>query len=251
MLDRKYDPTKPYHFVRYGRMSDPKQNKRSPEQQFTTIDEVRKRCGYPWHYVAEYRDDGVSGRYIGKRAGFQRMLRDIETHRITVDLIAVDTYERLGRAEEIAEIRRKLFTSYGVLVVTADNNFADPTGILGKAVGLVESIRSTEDTRIKRHNVIRGKKDAARLRRWPGGPPPFGYQLKSVIDQSGPEPTVYQVFELDQRKAAAMRMAYQRAYESHFSITRWKSAFTKTGHDASLWAWQGSPVRRRFAGSRF
>lgn len=38
---------------------------------------------------------------------------------------------------------------------------------------------------------------------------------------------------------------------SHFSITRWKLAFTKTGFDGFLCAWQGSPGRRRFAGSRF
>ena len=220
MLDRKYDPTKPYYFIKYGRMSDPKQNKRSPEQQFATIDEVRKRCGYPWHCVGDYRDDGVSGRYVAKRAGLQRMLRDIESHQITIDLIAVDTYERLGRAEEIAEIRRRLFTDYGVLVVTSDNNFADPTGIIGKAVGLVESIRSTEDTRIKRHNVIRGKKDAARLRHWPGGPAPFGYRLTRVIDESGAGPTVYQVLEPEPREAAAMRMAFQRAFETGEGTTR-------------------------------
>ena len=41
------------------------------------------------------------------------------------------------------------------------------------------------------------------------------------------------------------------AAQGHFSKTRWKSAFTKNEHDASLCAWQGRPVRRRFAGSRF
>src|SRR5262245_26465850 len=161
-------------------MSDPRQNPRSPDQQFETIDTTRGRCGYPWVRVAAYRDDGISGRYIAKRPGLQRMLLEIETGRLAVDLIAVDTLERLGRADEIAEIRRKLFVEHGVLVVTADTSFADPTGPTGKALSLVESLRSTEEGRVKGHNVKRGKKDAAGLKRWPGGPPPLGFQLRRV-----------------------------------------------------------------------
>ena len=195
MLERKYDPTSPYRYVTYGRMSDPKQNKRSPDQQFNTISETLARCGYPWVCVGSYRDDGISGRYLRKRPGLQRLLRDVEAGLLQVDLIAVDTLERLGRVDEIAELRRKLFVEHGVLVVAADNHFADPTGVVGKAVGLVENIRSTEDGRIKAHNVVRGKKDAARLKRWPGGPPPFGLRLQPVVDESVSPPDVYNVLE--------------------------------------------------------
>jgi DNA invertase Pin-like site-specific DNA recombinase len=168
----KSNPTLAYRYARYGRMSDPKQNKRSPDQPFATIQETISHCGYPWQCVATYRDDGISGRYIRKRFDFQRMLRDIEARLIQIDLIVVDTMERLGRADEIAELRRKLLVEHGVLVVAADNGFSDPTGVVGKAVAMVEQIRSTENTRISRHNVIRGKKDAARLGRWPGGQRP-------------------------------------------------------------------------------
>jgi hypothetical protein len=58
-------------------MSDPKQNKRSPDQQFATIEETITRCGHPWRHVRDYRDDGVSGRYLRKRPGLQRLLRDV------------------------------------------------------------------------------------------------------------------------------------------------------------------------------
>jgi DNA invertase Pin-like site-specific DNA recombinase len=125
MLERRYDPTLPYRFAGYGRMSDRTQNKRSPDQQFNTIHETIARCGYPWVSVRTYRDDGISGRYIRKRPGLQQMLRDIETGLLVVDLIVVDTLERLGRADEIAEVRRKLFVEHGILVVAADNHFAD------------------------------------------------------------------------------------------------------------------------------
>lgn len=220
MLDRKYDPQQPYRFAEYGRMSDHKQNKRSPDQQFATIRETLQRSGYRWSCVKTYRDDGISGRYLRRRPGLQHMLRDIEVGLITIDLIAVDTLERLGRADEIAELRRKLFVEHGVLVVAADNNFCDPTGVVGKAVGMAEQMRSTENTRVSRHNVIRGKKDAARLGRWPGGPAPFGQKLMPIVDDSVSPPEIYNVLEPEPREAAALKLAFERAAATGEGDTR-------------------------------
>jgi DNA invertase Pin-like site-specific DNA recombinase len=234
MLDRKYDPAQRYRFACYGRMSDPKQNKRSPDQQFATIRETVTRGGWSWVCVATYRDDGVSGRYLRKRPGLQRLLRDIEAGLLQVDLIAVDTLERLGRAEEIGELRRRLAVEYGVLVVAADNHFADPTGVVGKAVGLVENIRSTEDGRIKAHNVVRGKKDAARRKRWPGGPPPFGRRLKRVVDDSASPAEFYSVLEFEPRQAAALRLAFERAAETGEGsqrLSQWWNASAEIPND--------------------
>src|SRR5439155_747590 len=98
MVVRTYDPRRPYRIAMYGRMSDPNQNPRSPDQQFATCEEVMRRRGYPWRRVAAYRDDGVSGRYVRRRPQYQRMLRDIEAGLITTDLIVVDTLERPGPA---------------------------------------------------------------------------------------------------------------------------------------------------------
>jgi DNA invertase Pin-like site-specific DNA recombinase len=234
MLERTYNPTRPYHYALYGRMSDPKQNRRSPDQQFNTISETIARCGYPWVCVSTYRDDGISGRYIRKRPGLQQMLLDIEIGRLTIDLIAVDTLERLGRADEIAELRRKLFVEYGILVVAADNHFADPTGVVGKAVGLVENIRSTEDGRIKSHNVVRGKKDAARLKRWPGGPAPFGFRLKPVVNEAASPPEVHNVLEPEPRAAAALALAFARAAETgegDLRLAQWWNASLEIPED--------------------
>lgn len=229
MLIRKYDPMQPYRYLRYGRMSDPRQNPRSPDQQFETIEDLRTRLGYPWVQVKTYRDDGISGRYSKKRPAFQSMLRDIEIGLVTADLIAVDTLERLGRIEELPELRRKLFADHGILVVTADSNFADPTGPTGKALGLVENIRSTEEGRVKAHNVVRGKKDAAKLKWWPGGPPPLGFKLKAVVDESVTPPRMHSVLEPIPAHIAAVRLAFTRADES--------------GHGALRMAqwWNGSP----------
>jgi DNA invertase Pin-like site-specific DNA recombinase len=224
MLDRSYNPTLSYRFVAYGRMSNPQQNKRSPDQQFDTIRETAARCGYPWVCVRTYRDDGISGRYIRKRPGLQQMLRDIEAGLLQVNLIAVDTLERLGRADQITELRRKLLDEHDIMVVAADNQFADPTGVVGKAVGLVENIRSTEDGRIKAHNVVRGKKDAARLKRWPGGPPPFGFRLRRVVNEAVSPAEVYNILEHEPRAAASLALAFTRAAETgegDLRLTQW------------------------------
>jgi DNA invertase Pin-like site-specific DNA recombinase len=220
MLNRKYDPMQPYRYLRYGRMSDPKQNPRSPDQQFDTVETTRTRLSYPWVHVKTYRDDGISGRFMRKRTGLQDMLRDIEVGLVRVDLIAVDTLERLGRADEIAELRRKLLTEYGILVVTADSNFADPTGVTGQALGLVENIRATEDGRVKAHNVIRGKKDAAELKWWPGGPPPLGFTLKPVLEESATARRMHSVLEPVPAHVAAVRLAFARADETGHGALR-------------------------------
>ncbi len=212
MLIRKYDPTLSYRDVRYGRMSSERQNPRSPDQQLDTIETTRDRLRYPWVNLKMYRDDGISGRYMRKRTGLQEMLRDIEVGLVQPDLIVVDTLERLGRADEIAELRRKLANDYGILVVTADTGFADPTGVTGKALGLVENIRATEDGRIKAHNVIRGKKDAARLGHWPGGPPPLGFRLRVVTAASGAR--THSVLEPVPAHIPAVRLAFARSDET-------------------------------------
>src|SRR5206468_1023802 len=116
-----------------------------------------------------------------KRPDFQRMLREIRTEAIHVDAILVDTFERFGRAEELATLRRELYKQHGVLVLTADSQFADPTSATGQVMAAFECLRATEENRVKAHNVLRGKRDAARQGHWPGGLPPFGYKLESVM----------------------------------------------------------------------
>ena len=83
----------------------------------------------------------------------------------------------------MAEIRRELAVRHGVYLLTADSNFADPNSVAGKALSAVEGIRSTEDTRVKSHNVSRGKRDAAQEGSWPGGPVPFGLKLETVLKE--------------------------------------------------------------------
>jgi site-specific DNA recombinase len=228
MLKLQFDANQPLRFARYGRMSSDKQNPRSPDQQFDTIESTKKRCGYPWQHVADYRDDAKKGLFVRKRPALQRMLTDIRTKRIKIDAILVDTYERFGRADEMGEIRRDLFVTHGVVVLTADSNFTDPNSVSGQALTAVETIRAKEDTRVKAHNVLRGKRDTAHQRHWPGGSPPFGYRLETVLKEvKGRQEVDYSRLVPDPESAWIIKLLYAKAKESGWGrsrLTKWLNA---------------------------
>ena len=182
MLIRKFDPNQPYTVVIYARMSDKKQNDRSPDQQIAEIRRTLKKLKLNWKVMLVYRDDGKKGAFIRKRPQFFRMLTDIYSGAIKVDLILVDTTERFARASEMNAIREKLWNEYGVLLLTANNNFASPLTPEGKIYAAVEAMRSTEENRIKAHHVLRAKRDTIEQGYWPGGKPPRGLVLRKVIE---------------------------------------------------------------------
>ena len=137
MLKRNFDPHKPYKAVLYLRMSDPGQNPRSPDQQEAEIRRVLRNLRYPWQILKSYRDDAIKGALIRRRAGLQQMLREVKTGTMPADLILVDTSERFGRADELRDIRRQLRRKCGVLILSAHNQFCDPTTPPGQGIGVV------------------------------------------------------------------------------------------------------------------
>jgi site-specific DNA recombinase len=202
-------------------MSSDEQNPRSPQQQRDTIEVTLKRLGYPWLVIGAYTDESVSGRYVRRRPGFQQMLHDIRTEAVKADAILVDTFERFGRAEELAALRQEVHQRHGVLVLTADTQFTEPTSIPGKALAAFESLRSTEDNRIKAHNVLRGKPDAARQGHWPGGPPPFGYRLKSaMVGRHGRQEVDHCILVPDPETAWIIQLVFELACTKGLGCTR-------------------------------
>jgi DNA invertase Pin-like site-specific DNA recombinase len=163
-------------------MSGDKQNPRSPDQQYTSIDEVLTRLGHPWRHLRDYRDDAISGKYMMRRKGFVSMLADIRSEEVRPDVVAVDNIERLGRNDEIPAVRKELLRKHGILVLTADTSFGDPTAPQGEFHSVYESFRAKDANRIKSLEVTRGKKDSIMNDGfWPGGPAPFGYRLEAVM----------------------------------------------------------------------
>jgi hypothetical protein len=116
------------------------------------------------------------------------MLREIRTGVQQVDAILVDTWERFGRADELSGVRDELWRKHGVIVLTANSRFSDPTSESGKVVGMFEQARATTINDIKAHDVFRGKVDMALRKRWPGAHPPIGKRLsKRVVNENGRE----------------------------------------------------------------
>ena len=120
MINIRFDPRLPYKAVIYVRMSDPRQNARSPDQQIAEIKCRIELFGYPWTIVRVYRDDAISGRLVQKRKAFRKMLGDLKTGAVAADLILVDTFQRYGRAKELAAIRDDLQDLHGVILLTAN-----------------------------------------------------------------------------------------------------------------------------------
>ncbi len=177
-LYRPFDPKEARNVVLYTRMSTDQQNKRSPAQQKTVVNETLRRMQYPWTVIKCYIDSGKSGRRVRNRPQYNRMLSELKAGLVDAKFILVDTIERFGRIEDLDSVRRELYQRHGIVVLSADRYFDDPNSPQGRAATMMESFRATEDSRIKRHNVIRGKRDAISQGFWPGGPVPFGYALK-------------------------------------------------------------------------
>jgi site-specific DNA recombinase len=221
MLKREFDPKRQYYVVIYVRMSSDRQNPRSPEQQMDEIKRRLKALGYNWTVVNIYRDDGITGRLLRKRPGFQTMLRELKTGVVVADLILVDTLERWGRVEELSILRKELFERHGILVLTADSNFADPNTPQGKALGMFETMRASDEGRIKAHNVSRGKRDAALLKHWPGGAPPMGYMLRSVMKlENGRDVVDYSILVPDPETRWIIELLFATAEERSHGTTR-------------------------------
>jgi len=221
VLKTSFDQTLSYLVVVYLRMSSDLQNKRSPDQQLAEIQRCLKALRLKWKIVKVYRDDAKSGRFIHKRTSYRQMLQEIKTGAIKADLILVDTLERFGRVEELPTIRKELFEKHGVLVLTADTSFADPNTPQGKAMGMVEAMRATEHGRILGHNVLRGKRDAAKQKHWPGGPPPFGYMLRSVMKNvNGRQEVDYCVLVPNPETNWIVKILFEKAYATGWGQTK-------------------------------
>jgi DNA invertase Pin-like site-specific DNA recombinase len=221
MLKRRIDLSKAIDVALYGRMSSEEQNPRSPDQQFDDIGRTMHRLNRPWHILAKYRDDAISGRLVTKRSGLMQLVSDIESGRLKVQAILVHTYERWGRDEELDTLRRRLWKKYQVLLLTADSEFCDPTTPAGRALSQMEQTRAIEANNTKALDVLRGKWDAAMQKHWPGGPPPFGMKLKYIMNAETGRPEVdYAILEIDPDSSWIIVLIYRIANRFEYGTTR-------------------------------
>ena len=251
MLKRKFDPHKPYKAVVYLRMSDDKQNPRSPDQQDAEIRRCLAILKYPWQILKAYRDDALKGALIRRRPAFQSMLQEIRSGVVQPDLILLDTTERIGRADEIQQIRKQLWEQDGVLILDARSNFCDPTTPQGKAYASFEAMRATQENEVKAHQVVRAKRDLVQRKFWPGGPRPFGFKLVPVtVDVNGVQSVEGSVLERLAQEDWIIARLFQRDSKRATARPGWHvssmnvATFPRSSNRSTVRPWATGSIRR-------
>lgn len=174
---RTFDRAAANRYAMYGRVSTDIQNPRSNEQQFQTGRDTVRRNSLPWIELKVYSDTAVSGQLTSRRPGLQQLMDDVESGRLEIEVLLVDTMERLSRTDDIHQLRA-FFAKHGIVIVTAESDLRDPTTSDGELISMIDSWRGKRENVVKSHMVRRGKRDAVRLKHWPGGPVPLGYRLE-------------------------------------------------------------------------
>lgn len=221
MIKHEINFHSPLKFVMYARMSSEMQNQRSPDQQYDSILREIQSRGFPWSELARFRDDAMTGRTITGRPELMAMRDKIIRKEIQPDLILVDTLERLGRTDDLPAFRDQLQKRHGVIVLTADTGFHDPTSAMGKMMANFEQFRATSANELRAHDVHRGKRDAVLQKQWVGGKPPFGYRLKNVMKwEGGIESIAHRVLEPDPVQAPVIRKLFSKVAETGWGSSR-------------------------------
>ena len=128
--------------------------------------------------AGEYCDAGRSGKSIGGRPEFMRMLDDISTMKDEVDYVLVFKLSRFGR--NAADVLNSLqyIQDYGVNLISVEDGI-DSSKDSGKLTITVLSAVAE----IERENILvqtmEGRNQKAREGKWNGGFAPYGYKLEN------------------------------------------------------------------------
>ncbi len=140
-------------------------------------EKLRRYADFQNMYIAgEYCDEGKSGKNIGGRPDFQRMLSDIESGKDHIDYVLVFKLSRFGRnaADVLGTLQQ--MQDYGVNLICVEDGI-DSSKDSGK---LMISVLSAV-AEIERENILvqtmEGRKQKAREGKWNGGFAPYGYKL--------------------------------------------------------------------------
>ena len=145
-----------------------------------------------------YSDEGCSGKNIGGRPEFQRMLSDIESGKDRVDYVLVFKLSRFGRNAADVLSSLQIMQDYGANLICVEDGI-DSSKDSGK---LMISVLSAV-AEIERENILvqtmEGRKQKAREGKWNGGFAPYGYyldkgELKIAEDEAEAIRVIYDKF---------------------------------------------------------
>ncbi len=142
-------------------------------------EKLRKYAEYQeMHIAGEYSDEGKSGKNIGGRLEFQRMLSDIASGKDSIDYVLVFKLSRFGRNAADVLSSLQIMQDYGANLICVEDGI-DSSKDSGK---LMISVLSAV-AEIERENILvqtmEGRKQKAREGKWNGGFAPYGYYLEN------------------------------------------------------------------------
>ncbi len=162
-------------------------------------EKLRKYAEYQdMHIAGEYTDEGKSGKNIGGRPDFQKMLDDIASGKDNIDFVLVFKLSRFGRNAADVLSSLQIMQDYGVNLICVEDGI-DSSKDSGK---LMISVLSAV-AEIERENILvqtmEGRKQKAREGKWNGGFAPYGYylekgELKIAEDEADAIRVIYDKF---------------------------------------------------------
>lgn len=166
----------------YGRYSSDMQTEASIDAQFRAVREYA--AAHNIQIIGSYTDEAISGKgaATAKRAGYQKMLRDIKKGRVS--LVLVHKYDRIARSlAEHVNLEMKLNES-GVRLVAVAQEIGG--GSEGKIVKTLLWAMSEYYIDNLAGEIRKGMKELALKGQFTGGVPLFGYDIidkKFVVNE--------------------------------------------------------------------
>lgn len=161
----------------YIRVSTDDQVELSPESQLSVIRDYAKREGYVLPDEFIFMDEGISGRSVGKRDAFIRMIATAKQPEKPFDAILLWTFSRFARNQEESVVYKSLLRKkLGIDVISVSEPLAE--GVYGSLIErIIEwmdeyySIRLSDE--VKRSMTVKARKGELQ------STPSFGYRVEN------------------------------------------------------------------------
>jgi site-specific DNA recombinase len=158
--------------------------------------------------IREYVDEAESAT-TDQRPQFQEMIAECKKDTCDADCVIVWKLSRFARNRFDSTAYKKLLSRKGIRVISVSEPIDDsPEGMVLE--GVIE-IFDDWYSRLLSREVLRGQKEAAKQGFHTGGQPPYGYQLKKVMD-NGTERTVW---EVNPSEAETVRTIFKLFNQGH------------------------------------
>ena len=200
----------------YARFSSEMQNELSLEAQFAKIQESARKNGD--QLIAEYQDKAETGK-TPDRNEFMKMFDAIKEEKLKVSRIYVFKFSRFMRNDDESMLFKMILKGMGVEVVSVSEPLPADSYMsrsMEKFIALVDGMQSD----VIGLHVMAGMERLATLGYWTGGPPPYGYSLKTIPNKEGHkangEIVERATLELDAKEAALVKRIFDLA-----SSTAW------------------------------